>query len=52
MSHQNQGWEIFTDKVIEVLGSKKEHLVRELDRLEKEMEREISDIENRSGGGG
>ena len=31
--------------------SKKEHLVRELDRLEKEMEREISDIENRSGGG-
>lgn len=27
MSHQNKGWEIFTDKVIEVLGSKKEHLV-------------------------
>lgn len=31
--------------------SKKEHLVRELDRLEREMEREISDIERRSGGG-
>ena len=31
--------------------SKKEHLVRELDRLEKEMEREISHIENPSRGG-
>lgn len=27
MSHQNRGWEIFTDKIIEVLNSKKEHLV-------------------------
>jgi uracil-DNA glycosylase len=27
MSHQNQGWEIFTDKVIESLNSKKENLV-------------------------
>lgn len=32
-------------------SSKKEHLVRELDRLEREMDHEISDIERRSGGG-
>lgn len=32
-------------------SSKKEHLVQELDRLEREMEREISDIKRRSGGG-
>lgn len=31
--------------------SKKEHLVRELDRLEREIEHEISDIERQSGGG-
>lgn len=27
MSHQNKGWEIFTDRVIEVLGAEKENLV-------------------------
>jgi uracil-DNA glycosylase len=27
MSHQNHGWEIFTNKVIEILDSKKENLV-------------------------
>ncbi len=26
-SHQNKGWEIFTDKVIETLSAKREHLV-------------------------
>lgn len=26
-SHQNQGWEIFTDKVIQLLSDQKEHLV-------------------------
>lgn len=26
-SHMNKGWEIFTDKVIEILNEKKEHLV-------------------------
>jgi uracil-DNA glycosylase len=26
-SHQNKGWEIFTDKIIEILNSKKENLV-------------------------
>lgn len=26
-SHQNQGWELFTDAVIDLLGRKKEHLV-------------------------
>jgi uracil-DNA glycosylase len=27
MAHQNQGWEIFTDKVIEILDTQKENLV-------------------------
>ncbi len=27
MSHKNQGWEVFTDKVIEILNTKKENLV-------------------------